>query len=41
VRHWLFTEQGKVYLLEEYVARARSTYEIAADRARRANSGSR
>lgn len=31
MKHWLFDEQGREYLLEEYVTRRRSTYEIAAE----------
>ncbi len=32
MKQWLFTEQGRAYLLEEYIVKVRSTYAIAAER---------
>lgn len=29
MKHWLYTEQGRVYLWENYVVKKRSTYEIS------------
>lgn len=37
MKDWLFTSEGKAYLQSEYVDKARSTYDIAAERGTYAN----